>query len=120
MEYYLQRGGPMTLTEPASRARRNHGIAAAFLTTIGVLLVSLSSVYGQTITTGDLTGTVADATGGVIPNATLTLKSLDTGESKTDQSNGQGGVPVQFSQTRQISALGASARVCIRTSARLV
>ncbi len=80
----------MKLTETASRAKRYRGLAAAFLSTLGILLISLSSGNAQTITTGDLTGTVTDATGGVVPNATMTLKSLDTGETKTDQTNGEG------------------------------
>ncbi len=54
-----------------------------------VCLVGLS-VYGQTITTGDLTGTITDATSAVVPSATVTLKSTDTGEVRTVQTNNNG------------------------------
>jgi hypothetical protein len=45
---------------------------------------------GQTITTGDIGGTVKDATGAVIPGAKVVLKSLDTGETRTAQTNDNG------------------------------
>src|ERR1700683_4714989 len=41
--------------------------------------------YGQTITTGDLTGTVKDSTGAVVPGATVILKYNDTGETRSGQ-----------------------------------
>jgi hypothetical protein len=46
--------------------------------------------YGQTVTTGDLTGTITDASGAVVPAATVSLKSTDTGETRTAQSNAGG------------------------------
>lgn len=39
--------------------------------------------FSQTITTGDVAGTIKDASGAVVPNATITLKSRDTGEART-------------------------------------
>ena len=56
---------------------------------IGVLLVfclSIAlapSVVAQTAGTGALTGTVTDSTGAVVPNATVTLTSTDTGQVRT-------------------------------------
>jgi Carboxypeptidase regulatory-like domain/TonB-dependent Receptor Plug Domain/TonB dependent receptor len=52
--------------------------------------------FAQTITTGDLTGTVTDSSNGVIPNATITLKSLGTGETKTAESNAEGAFRFNF------------------------
>jgi hypothetical protein len=46
--------------------------------------------FGQTITTGDVTGTVKDATGAAVPSATVILKSSDTGEARTTSTNANG------------------------------
>ena len=51
------------------------------------LLVVASLLSAQSLTTGDIAGVVKDPSGGVIQNATVSLKSLDTGaaqEAKTD------------------------------------
>ena len=39
--------------------------------------------FSQTITTGDVAGNVKDSSGAVVPAATITLKSADTGEVRT-------------------------------------
>jgi hypothetical protein len=54
------------------------------------LLFTGTTLPAQTITTGDITGTIKDLTGAVIPDASVTLKSLDTGETRTDSSNATG------------------------------
>jgi Carboxypeptidase regulatory-like domain len=57
-----------------------------------VLMLSLSQpkVFAQTLTTGDVTGTVYDPTRAVIPNVTVTLKNLHTGTAQTTTANGVG------------------------------
>lgn len=55
-----------------------------------LLFVSLSSLFGQTVTTGDITGTVKDASGAAVPGATITLKNLDTGQMRTATTNDTG------------------------------
>jgi hypothetical protein len=56
-----------------------------------VLILSLSPVvFAQTLTTGDVIGTVYDPTRAVIPNVTVTLKNLDTGTAQTTAANGVG------------------------------
>ena len=60
-----------------------------------IILVSLALilsfpqpvVFGQTLTTGDVVGTVYDPTRAVIPNVTVTLKNLDTGTAQTTTAN---------------------------------
>src|SRR5437879_314814 len=48
-----------------------------------VALFNLQSLRAQTAGTGALTGTVKDPSGAVIPNATVTATSLDTGQART-------------------------------------
>src|ERR1700759_2365343 len=66
-------------------AKARIGIAFA-----GIALLSATIALGQTLTTGDIAGTLTDPTGAVVPNATVTLRSTDTGQSRTVTSNGSG------------------------------
>jgi hypothetical protein len=50
----------------------------------------VSPAFGQTITTADALGVVTDSSGAVVPGATVSLRSVDSGESRTDTTNGQG------------------------------
>ncbi len=72
-------------------------------------LLSAAALFGQNITTGDITGTVKDPTGAVIPTATVTLRSLDNGETRTATPNASG--EYRFSTVRagnyEISAASA-------------
>jgi len=47
-------------------------------------------LFGQTLTTGDVAGVVTDATGAVVPGASVTIKSSDTNEVRTVVSNESG------------------------------
>lgn len=52
--------------------------------------VFVSALCAQTITTGDVTGTVTDPSGAVIPNATVTLTSVDNGQVRNVTANNAG------------------------------
>src|SRR5258708_3076366 len=47
-------------------------------------------LMAQSLQTGDIAGTVTDPSGAVVPGATVTLKSLETGATQTTQANGSG------------------------------
>jgi Carboxypeptidase regulatory-like domain len=55
---------------------------------IAVLLLTQSPLFGQA--TGNVTGTVADTTGAVIPNATVVLTNTTNGTTRQTTSNGSG------------------------------
>jgi carboxypeptidase family protein len=55
-----------------------------------VSLLSFQSLMAQTPGTGALTGTVKDPSGAVIPNATVTLTSVDTGQARTTMTGADG------------------------------
>ena len=68
-----------------SRIRPIVSLLAALAT---VLVLTQTALYGQA--TGNVTGVVADSTGAVIPNATVTLIDQQTGITRSVQSNGEG------------------------------
>ncbi|MCA1597226.1 MAG: carboxypeptidase-like regulatory domain-containing protein, partial [Chloroflexi bacterium] len=51
---------------------------------------------GQTNISGDIAGTVTDATGAVVPNATVTVTNKGTGEVKTATSSNTGSYRVSL------------------------
>src|SRR5581483_2609169 len=53
------------------------------LLAIAALVAFCAPVFAQSLLSGDVAGTVTDPTGAVIPNASVTLKSLDTGAVQT-------------------------------------
>jgi len=58
---------------------------------IAVLAALLAAgANAQTITTGELIGRVTDSTGALVLHASVLLKSVDTGESRTAESNSSG------------------------------
>jgi hypothetical protein len=59
----------------------------AFL--LALLFLFSSAAFAQ-LTTADILGTVTDATGAVVPNATVVLTNLGTNEQRTTTSNGSG------------------------------
>jgi len=56
---------------------------------IGLLACLTATAVGQ-VTGGAVTGVVLDAQGAVVPNATITLRSKDTGQTLTSQTTGAG------------------------------
>jgi len=62
--------------------------------TLAVLVMAAvlaPSLLAQSLVSGDLTGTVTDPSGAVVPNATVTLKSTATGATQTTTTNANGG-----------------------------
>jgi hypothetical protein len=57
--------------------------AKAILVLLFGLLLTTIPVFGQGVETGTISGTVKDATGAVIPGATVAVKSLATGAERT-------------------------------------
>src|SRR5579883_312698 len=55
-----------------------------------VLLLSAPILFPQTLTTGDISGTVTDQTGGVLRDVTVTLKNNGTGATQTTRTNSDG------------------------------
>ena len=57
---------------------------------LALLAALMPYAFAQTVVTGDVAGTVTDQTGAVVPDSTLTIKSLQTGETKTATSGKTG------------------------------
>ena len=53
-------------------------------------LIMAPAAFGQSLTTGDINGTVTDASGAVTPNVAVTLKSIDRGETRSTTTTGAG------------------------------
>src|SRR5580700_10624802 len=53
-------------------------------------LAGALQVWAQTITTGELAGTVTDPSGAVVPNAPVQLKNLDEGAVNTQNTSNSG------------------------------
>jgi hypothetical protein len=54
------------------------------------LLLSASSAFTQTLTTGDVGGVVTDSTGAVVPGANVTLKSTERNDTRSGVTNSAG------------------------------
>src|SRR4029453_6943627 len=60
------------------------------LVTAFVFLLVVATSLRADVTRFDLSGTVTDATGGVLPGVTITLKNADTGSSRRTGTDAQG------------------------------
>ena len=73
------------------------------LVVVCLLVMCGPLLMAQTASTGALTGTVRDASGALIPNATVTATSLDTGQARTATTGGDGSLQICLAATRQLS-----------------
>jgi len=55
------------------------------------LSLATAPMFGQSLTTGNITGTVLDPSHAVVPNAPVSLKGLDTGSTASTTTNSNGG-----------------------------
>jgi len=65
-------------------------LISSFCFVVLAALLTLPLLNAQSIVTGDLTGTVTDPAGAMVPNAKVTLKSDATGETVANTSSGTG------------------------------
>ncbi len=55
-----------------------------------VMMLTVQAAMGQSLISGDISGTVTDPSGAGIPNASVTATSRDTGVTQTTSTNQQG------------------------------
>jgi hypothetical protein len=65
-------------------------VASSLLTASVILLLLAPGVFGQTATTGMIEGIVADATGAVVPGATVKVSSTNLIRAQTATTDSQG------------------------------
>jgi hypothetical protein len=65
-------------------------IFCAFITLLLAFGLIVPATFGQSLTTGDITGTITDPSGAVAPSVSVTLKSADTGETRTAMTSSGG------------------------------
>src|SRR5580698_6639880 len=65
-------------------------LITGILSLLVMAAVMAPSLMAQSLVSGDLTGTVTDPSGAVLPNATVTLKNNGTGTTQATTSNANG------------------------------
>src|SRR3954469_15297185 len=77
----------------------------------GLLLVfrATGRLYGQAAATGAILGTVTDSSGGVVPDAEVTVTDSTTGQSRTARTNSGGLFDIEA-----LTAAGTSYKVTIK------
>lgn len=78
------------------KTRRNHSLQPWILATAGCLLTA-PLAQAQTIT-ATINGVVTDASGAVLPNATVVAKNVNTGVQTTATANESGEYSLRFLQ----------------------
>jgi hypothetical protein len=79
----------------------NHFTRGTVLFVLTFLLLLAPALFAQSLTTGDIAGTLKDPSGAVVPNATVTLKSLDTGATQTSTTDSTGEFRFRLLKTGQ-------------------
>lgn len=75
--------------------KRNLLIAFSAMMVLAFTLLT-TSLFAQSIVSGEINGTLTDPSGAVVPGATVTIKNLDNGTSQTTTTNGTGAYRFQF------------------------
>ncbi len=65
-------------------------VIIGLLSVLVIALLMTPSLVAQSLVSGDITGTVTDPSGAVVPNATVTLKSTSTGQTRNTTTNNNG------------------------------
>jgi len=95
-----------------------------FMMTLMLFLIAATSLagFGQGTTSSSLTGTVMDASGGVVPGAEVTVKNNSTGEEHKTLSaeNGHFAVPALYAGTYTVTITASGFKQIILNDVRLV
>src|SRR5258708_13894453 len=67
-----------------------------FLVVLLSLCLATVAMFGQSLTTGNISGTLFDPSHAVVPGATVLLKGLETGSSATTTTNNTGAYSFNF------------------------
>lgn len=76
--------------------RRNLQIAFSAMLVLLLFTFVTTTLFAQSIVSGEINGTLTDPSGAVVAGATVTLKNLDTGSTQTTSTNGTGAYSFQF------------------------
>jgi len=93
---------------------------AYLLAAMVAFFAGVAALNAQTLTTGDLTGTVTDQSGAVVPRATVTLKNADTGATQAATTNDSGAyrfpflAPGNYVVAAQAAGLKAEAHIAVQ------
>ena len=82
---------------------------------IAVLFAAVPAAHSQTMTTGDIVGTVTDASGAVVPNAKVTAKLLATNETHTATASASGAYRFALMQPGEYLVTGEATGLKSRT-----
>ncbi|MBI1955201.1 MAG: carboxypeptidase regulatory-like domain-containing protein, partial [Acidobacteria bacterium] len=87
---------------------------------LSIVLVSAGMMYAQ-VTTGTIMGTISDSTGAVIPGATVTIRNVETGISRTATTDAAGRyrVPQLGLGSYEITTESAGFQTSVRTGVTL-